>query len=851
MTNLKIRDSFLDFFRNKDHTIVPSMSLIPKDDPSLLFTSAGMVQFKPLWSGSIPLLYKRAASVQKCLRLSDLDNVGRTRRHLTFFEMLGNFSFGDYFKEEAIIWAWEYLIDVLGIDKTRLYITVHRDDDEAYNIWHGKIGLKTERIYKLGDDTNFWGPAGNSGPCGPCSEIYFDLGEKFSCGKQTCAPGCDCDRFGELWNLVFPQFNQSVSGERLPLKNRGIDTGLGFERLVLILQNEDSPFLTDLFHPIIKAIAETSKRIYGKEPMNDTSMNVIADHCRALVFAIGDGIIPSNEERGYVLRRLLRRAVRLARNLKIEGPSIYRLVPVVVDIFKFVYPELMNRREEITLIIKSEEERFLETLEKGLLHFEAIHSKNQTISGNEAFELYDTYGFPLELTVEIASERGAKVDEKGFYEILEQAREFSRTKAKFAPKGEWKILHEGNGMFIGYEKDEIETDILRYCLHDKNIDLVLKESPFYAESGGQAGEVGTIIGKDFRLEVLDTYYFQGMAVCHCQITEGKFTPDRVTAAVNKKRRKESARAHTATHLLHAALRKTLGEHARQEGSSVEPGRFRFDFTHFKPLNDDEIDAIENLVNEKVLENIPVQKFYTNLEEAKKMGAMALFGEKYSENVRVVRIGDFSIELCGGMHLEHTGEIGMFKIVSQESAAAGIRRIEAIVGTRLFEDFRRKDKIFRELAGTLGTDVNLADRVNEIQQQLKELEKANQENRVKLAQIEAKKLLEKVVKGKQHFIMHEFKNFGFDGMRLIADSIRDEATNIIGVFYEEVNGKVNYLVFVSANLLKDHPANKLIKEISKIWGGGGGGKPYLAEGGGADPKKVREVANYLQGLLKKK
>jgi alanyl-tRNA synthetase len=849
MNSQLVRESFLDFFKKRDHVIVPSMSLIPRDDPSVLFTIAGMVQFKPFFTGSIPLPYKRAASIQKCLRLSDLDNVGKTRRHLTFFEMLGNFSFGDYFNEEAIVWAWEYLVSVLGIDEKHLLVSVLDSDDESYSLWRKKIGLSADRIYKLSDETNFWGPAGNSGPCGPCSEVYYDLGEKFSCGKKDCAPGCDCDRYIEIWNLVFPQFDQTVSGERLPLKNKGVDTGMGFERLVSVLQKKDTNFQTDLFYPIIEKISGYADLGYGGDPKRDVTVNIIADHARALTFGIGDGIIPSNEERGYVLRKLLRRALRLGRTLKIEGPFIYQVVGTVIDMFKTAYPDLAKRREEIALVVKSEEERFLDTLDKGLLQFEEISGKGKKISGADAFKLYDTYGFPLELTVEIAGEHGITVDEAKFYEMLEQARTISRTKAKFIPKGEWKMLQEGAGKFVGYETTEVETDVLRYNMHGKTIDLVLKDNPFYAESGGQVGDKGAITGKDFKLDVSDTYYFQQTAVCHCVLAEGTFSVQKVRAAVDGVWRKECARAHTATHLLHAALRQVLGEHARQEGSFVEPGRFRFDFTHFKPLSDDEMDAVEKKVNEKIMADLAVEKFYTNLDEARKLGAMALFGEKYGENVRVIRIDDFSVELCGGAHCDRTGEIGMFKIAAQESAAAGIRRIEAAVGMKLYDEISRKDRVFRELSGLLGTDDALVDRVNELQREVKELGKIIQENHARLAADEAKKIVEQVLKGKDRHILREFKNLGMAAMRLVADAVMTRAKDTIGILYEETGGKVNFIVFCGPETAADHPANKLIKEISKIWGGGGGGKPHLAEGGGADPKKLPAVEKYLRGLFK--
>jgi len=848
MTSNELRTSFLEFFKNKDHTIVPSMSLIPKDDPSLLFTSAGCVQFKPLWTGSVPLPYKRAASVQKCFRTSDLDNVGKTRRHHTFFEMLGNFSFGDYFKEEAILWAWEYLLEVLGIDPTRLSVSVYKDDDEAYDIWHKKIGLKKERIFRFGDEDNFWGPAGNSGPCGPCSEIFYDLGEKYSCGKKTCVPGCDCDRYPEIWNLVFPQFNQTVAGERLPLKNRGVDTGMGFERLAAVLQNKDSVFQTDLFYPIIEDIIKHKNLKYGEDRRIDVAINVMADHVRALVFAIGDGIIPSNEERGYVLRRILRRAVRLCRNLAINDPFLYRFVPRVIDMYKPAYADLVERREEITLIIKSEEEGFLTTLEKGLQQFEVISKARNSISGEQAFKLYDTYGFPIELTQEIAKEKGVNVDEKGFMVILEQAREISKAKTKFIPKGEWTILSDENGTFIGYDKVSVETKIIKFNAHEKIIEIVLKESPFYAEAGGQVGDQGEIIGESCKLIVQDTYWYQGMIVCHCKLAQGKFTPGKVVAEVDLRKRKESARAHTATHLLHAALRRTLGEHARQEGSFVEPGRFRFDFTHFKPLSDDEINVIENLVNEKVLDNIPVEKFNTTLDEAKRLGAMAIFGEKYGDKVRVVKINDFSIELCAGIHLDNTGQIGLFKIISQEAAAAGIRRVEAVVGLRLFEALRKSVSTIKELSQILGTDKDLIKKAYDFQERLKELEKLHQETSVQLARIKANELVRKVKKEKSKIIVQQFDKYSPDAIRLTADFIREDTKDCIGIFYQEISGKLNYLIFVGQDLVKKCPANKLIKDVSKILGGGGGGRPHMAEGGGGDPKKVAKAIDFLKNKI---
>lgn len=729
-------------------------------------------------------------------------------------------------------------------------MSVYEKDDEAYTIWHKKIGLKPERIFKLGEEDNFWGPAGNSGPCGPCSEIFYDLGKKFSCGKKTCAPGCDCDRYPEIWNLVFPQFNQTAAGKRLTLKNRGVDTGMGFERLISILQKKDSSFHTDLFYPIIEDIMSLAHIDYGADPTRDVAVNVIADHIRALVFAIGDGIIPSNEERGYVLRRILRRGVRLCRTIGIEDAFLYRLVPRVITMYEADYPDLPQRREEIALVVKSEEERFLSTLEKGLSQLEDLFKRRKTISGKEAFMLYDTYGFPIELTIELAKEKGVMVDEKGFIESLEKAREISKAKAKFVPKGEWKVIHEGKGQFVGYDVHEVETEIIRYNAYEKIIEIVLESSPFYAEAGGQIGDQGIIKNKNFTLTVLDTYWYQGMIVCHCTVQSGTFAPGTVHAHVNVQKRAESARAHTATHLLHAALRKTLGEHARQEGSYVEPGRFRFDFTHFRPLGDDEIAAIENLVNQKVLETIPVEKFFTTLEEAKKMGAMAIFGEKYGNEVRVVKIGDFSIELCGGIHLNNTGEIGLFKIISQEAAAAGIRRVEAFVGLRLFEEMRKDKATLKDLTHILGADTDLVKKASDFQERIKALEKANQETRTRLAHIEAEEIVKHARQQNTRVVAHQFKDLDAETIRMVADVIRTKTNNVVGLFYSQQKKKISYIVFVGDDLLKQSPANKLINDIGKILGGGGGGKPHLAEGGGGNPQKVAEAIAYLESKFKK-
>jgi alanyl-tRNA synthetase len=518
--------------------------------------------------------------------------------------------------------------------------------------------------------------------------------------------------------------------------------------------------------------------------------------------------------------------------------------------YKVAYPDLTERREEITLVIKSEEERFLTTLEKGLVQLEEMTRSKKSISGKDAFRLYDTYGFPIELTKEIAKEKSIQVDEQNFMKMLHEAREMSKAKAKFIAKGEWKVLEEGAGTFVGYDCIDVDTEIIRYNEHGHTIELVLESSPFYAEAGGQVGEQGKITGKNFTLDVIDTYWYQGMIVCHCKLASGKFSAGKVKAHVDVSKRKESARAHTATHLLHAALRKTLGEHARQEGSFVEPGRFRFDFTHFKALTDDEITAIEDLVNEKSLSALPVEKFFTSLDEAKKQGAMAIFGEKYGDRVRVVKISDFSIELCGGIHLDNTGEIGLLKIISQESAAAGIRRIEAIVGMKLFTELRTKYNLTQRLAELFGSDKDLMKKVHDFHSRLRELERINAQNCIRIARVEAAELLKRMEKEKKQVISKKFENYSIETLRAVADLIRDKSHDSIGMIYQETKGKINYLLFVGPNQVKKHPANGLMKEVSRILGGGGGGRPHLAEGGGGDPKKISDAIAYLESLIKK-
>ncbi|MCK4574794.1 alanine--tRNA ligase, partial [candidate division WOR-3 bacterium] len=656
-----LRKVFLEFFKEKDHTVVKSAPLVIKDDPSLLFNSAGMVQFKPYWSGTVPLPYKKACSVQKCFRLSDLDKVGKTPFHDTFFEMLGNFSFGDYFKKEAIEWGWEFVHEILNLPQEKLLVTVYKEDKEAYDIWKNRIGLPDEKIFRL--KTNFWGPAGTTGACGPSSEIFFDLGEEFGKVENGCTIENECDRFVEIWNIVFPQFDRQEDGSDKPLKNRGIDTGMGLERTLMVCNDKKSIFDTDLFQPIIKTI---------KKGNIEVSKKIIADHIRALTFTITEGVVPSNEERGYVVRRLLRHAVIEGKKLGFDEPFLYTLVGTVVDGMSDAYPEIKEKAEHTSLVIKSEEERFLNTLESGLSIFnEMIESlvkeKSKTIPGTYIFKLYDTFGFPVELTEELATEKGFSLDREGYESEMKKQRERAKTAAKFTNIGVFEKSLKKESNFIGNETLCSETTILAIKNIDGNVGILLEETPFYSEMGGQVGDTGTIVNDEIKIEIIDTQPSTHGPIHIGRVLQGN--PEegiKVRAKVNSERRMDIARNHTATHLLQSSLRGILGKHVHQEGSLVSPDRLRFDFTHFSALSKEEINRIETLVNEKIFSNLPVESFMAEFNEAKKMGAIALFDEKYKDTVRVIKISDVSMELCGGTHLKRTGEIGLFIILSESS-----------------------------------------------------------------------------------------------------------------------------------------------------------------------------------------
>jgi alanyl-tRNA synthetase len=877
MHSTEIRQKFLEFFKSKEHTIKSSSPLLPpSDDPSILFTTAGMVQFKPLWAGA-PLDFKRASTLQKCLRAggkgSDLENVGKTLRHHTFFEMLGNFSFGDYFKKEAIVWAWEFVQDVVKLPKENIWVSVYKNDDEAYDIWNKIVGISADRIVRLGDKDNFWGPAGITGACGPCSEIYFDLGAERGCGSPDCKPGCDCERYLEFWNLVFPQFYQMEDGTRKTLERRGIDTGMGLERLSFLLQKDaKNNYETDLFKPIVEKIKEFTNVKY--EGANKQSFHVIADHVRALTFALGENIMPSNEGRGYVLRRLLRRAVRHARKLDITEPFLYKLVDNVVNIMKVTYPELIESSNHTKRIILGEEERFRHTIDYGLYMLEDIikklKDKNQdTLSGDEVFRLYDTYGFPVDLMQEVVSEKGLEIDFAGFEKLMNEQKDRARLSWTGVEKAEVNPLHKeilkkyGEEKFLGYEKLKINTNIISLIVNGKSVEnmkagetgeVFLKETPFYAESGGQVGDTGSLISNKGEAEVVDTKkVMQGVILHKVNVSAGGFAVgDNVEAIVDNERRLAISRHHTATHILQHALRQILGDHVKQSGSLVAPHKLRFDFTHFAPLEEVELVKIEEFVNEKIMEDADAACYELPLKEALEKGILAFFGEKYGDRVRVLDIGGYSRELCGGTHLNRAGKIGPFRIISESSVAAGIRRIEAVCGwesLKLINDDRNR---LNQIGKLFKIDPeNIVSEIKKLTDEHKKLSKDKEKRDLEGLKSKADKVLSKFVND----IEVRTVNIGdakIEHLRELSDKTVDDikrnTISVLGSFFE---GKVNLIVVVTDDLIKKgYNAGKIVKEIAAIVGGTGGGKPNKAQGGGNKPELLDKALSEVDEIIKK-
>ena len=875
MTGKELRAKFLEFFERNGHTIVASSGLVPHNDPTLLFTNAGMNQFKDCFLGMETRDYVRAASSQKCVRAggkhNDLENVGRTARHHTFFEMLGNFSFGDYFKKEAIALAWRFLTDELKLDTDRLYVTVFTDDDEAADIWHLQEGVSRERIYRFGEKDNFWS-MGDTGPCGPCSEIFWDNGPDTGCGEPDCAVGCDCDRYMEIWNNVFMQFNRTADGRLEPLPKPAVDTGMGLERLCTVMQGKKSNYDTDLLQGIIRYVAKLAGKRYGHDPKDDVSLRVIADHSRAVTFLICDGVLPSNEGRGYVLRRIMRRAARHAKMLGFAEPVLYRAVDAVNSIMGEAFPELIEREEYVKKVILAEEERFAEALDRGLaiLNEEITGLKKsgqKLLPGEAVFRLYDTFGFPVDLTADIMAAEGMTVDEPGFELCMErqraQAREHWKGSGEEGIADIFKKLHnEGvRSEFTGYDQRTGYSVVsaliakgatVQEATVGDNVDVIVAATPFYGASGGQAGDKGTISTGGAHLKVLETLRpFIDLTVQRAVVESGTIKlGEAVDLKVDVPGRTSTARNHTATHLLQSALRQVLGEHVKQAGSLVEPERLRFDFTHFSAMTTAEIKKVEEIVNGFIMMNDPVNSREMAVAEAKSSGATALFGEKYGESVRVVRIGEVSMELCGGTHVQAAGDIGFFKIVSEGGIAAGVRRIEAVTGAGAVRFVHEMENEQLKLAGLVKTEGGgILDRVERILGRQKELQREVETLRAQLNAGKSADLLAGIREiGGVKVLSAEVTTDDVKKLRELADSLKDQLGSGVLALGANIGGKATLLVSVSSDLTSRFKAGDLIREMAPIVGGSGGGKPEMAQAGGNQPERLAESLEKLYSLI---
>jgi len=876
MTGKEIREKFLKFFEDRGHRRLPSASLIPHNDPSILWTAAGMVPFKPYFTGAAKADFLRATTCQKCLRTPDIESVGLTSRHHTFFEMLGNFSFGDYFKEEAIPWAWEFVTGVLKIDPQKLWISIYLDDDEAYDIWSRKTGVSEGRIVRMGKDSNFWEIG--VGPCGPCSEIYVDLGQERGCGLDSCGVGCECGRLLEIWNLVFIQFFRDENGNYTPLTQKGIDTGMGLERLASVLQNVPTNFDTDLFREIIDYTAGRLGVRYGTGSEADRALRVIADHSRAVTFAVADGALPSNEGRGYVLRRLLRRATSFGRNLGAGEPFLFQVVQAVIRQMGDVYPELAANRDHILKVVQAEETRFLETITQGMEILEKIFTtaaglsaEIKTIKGEDAFRLYDTYGFPLELTKEIAAERGFLVDEDGFAAAMEEQRERARKSQRQTDyisedAAFYKELRGqyGETKFVGYDTLEAEGQVIflsaggqrvKEAAAGEKVEFVCTVTPCYAESGGQVADHALVSSSSAELAVDNVAKpVEGIYLHSGRVLKGVLREnDSVVLKVDTERRNAVARNHSATHLLHKALKEVLGGHAQQAGSLVEGERLRFDFTHPAAVMPEELDKIQRLANGAALANLSVETFFTSLDEARQMGATALFGEKYGQTVRVVKMGDYSLELCGGTHVKSTAEVGLIKITGESSVGAGLRRIEAVTGQESLNFINNLEAQIAQIGFLLKTNpAELASRVKGLNQEIKELERENENLRARLARYEVQYLFSQVrdLNGIK-FLAAGSEASDMDGLRAMVDLLRDRMNSGVIVLGSKNSDRVNLVAAVTKDLLpRGLHAGKLIKEIAAIVGGGGGGRPEMAQAGGKNPARLQEALDKACAVAEK-
>lgn len=868
MQSRDIREKFLKYFESKDHLRARSSSLIPENDPTLFFTNAGMVQFKNNFLGLEKPPSKRATTSQKCMRVSgkhnDLENVGRTHRHHTFFEMLGNFSFGDYFKKEAIAFAWEFLIEEMKIDPKRLWITVFLDDDEAAQIWEKEIGVPPQRIVRLGEKDNFWS-MGAEGPCGPCTEIHYDFRNNIIESEESFLQGSDSGEVMEIWNLVFMQYNRSAKGEMEKLPKPSVDTGMGLERLACVVQGVQSNYDSDLFIPIIRAIETRIGKTYGKDEKINISIRVLADHIRAATFLIGDGVQPSNEGRGYVLRRILRRAIRHGRLLGMREPFFYELSDTVIQEMKSAYPELVKHQSFIKSVIQAEEERFLTTLEKGLEIIQAEIAKQKKLGtlcfeGEVVFKLYDTFGFPVDLVQNIGDEEGFKVDMEGFEAAMLGQRQTARRSWKGSGQERVAQVYQEISKkmkaveFLGYHSLSATSPVVALIRNGELTQevkagdeayVICEKTPFYGESGGQVGDKGYITSPHFKMEVQETQKPLPHIIVHQGIViKGTLkNGETVKLEVDPKYRSSVKLNHTATHLLHAALRQVLGDHVRQAGSLVAPHRLRFDFSHFEPVNGENLERIENLVNEKIREGFPVEKIEMSYDESQKTGAMALFGEKYGEVVRVLKMGDFSTELCGGTHVDCTGEIGFFKIVEESSVAAGVRRIEAITGADAVAFARKQEKNLKEIAQKLKSSLeDVPEKIDRMNDQLKKFEKEIAQLRQKLhAGTGSQDYLKDVIeKSGVKFLAIKSDAEDLNTLRALSDQIITKMDSGILLVAASFEAKVTFIVRVTKDLTHKYKAGEIIKPLAQIVGGSGGGRPEMAQAGGQDLSKIDEA-----------
>lgn len=868
----ELRKMYLDFFESKGHLVMKSFSLIPQNDKSLLLINAGMAPLKPYFTGQEIPPRKRVATCQKCIRTGDIENVGKTARHGTFFEMLGNFSFGDYFKHEAIAWSWEFLTKTLEIPEDRLYPSVYEEDDEAFDIWNKEIGVVEERIFRFGKEDNFW--EHGAGPCGPSSEIYFDRGEKYGCNKPGCTVGCECDRYVEIWNNVFTQFDSDGKGNYEELTNKNIDTGMGLERLAVVMQDVDSIFDVDTIKAIRDKVCEAAGASYGEEVKKDVSIRIITDHIRSVTFMVSDGIMPSNEGRGYVLRRLLRRAARHGRLLGIQKQFLAELSEVVIRESKDGYPELADKKDYILKLITTEEENFNKTIDQGLNilsdMMEEMKKEGKTVlSGENTFKLYDTYGFPMDLTIEILEEKGFTADEEGFRQAMEVQRQTARearevTNYMGADVTVYQSIDPAvESRFVGYDRLRHDSKITVLTTSDAIVDelaegmegtVLVEETPFYATMGGQAADTGVICTDHGRFAVEDTIKLQGTKIGHVgKMVSGSLrTGEKVTLEVEESRRNLTANNHSATHLMQKALRMVLGNHVEQAGSLVDKDKLRFDFTHFSPMTEEEIAEVESIVNEEINKGLDVCTSEMTLEEAKKTGAMALFGEKYGDTVRVVQMGDFSSELCGGTHVENTRNISAFKIVSESGVAAGVRRIEALTGQGLIAYYNQVEKQLGEVAKVLKTAPSEAARkVMAMQEEIKALSKENEKMKAKMAKAAAGDITSEAAEiAGIRVLIKQLSDVDMNAMRDLGDEAKQKLGEAVVVFATEKDGKVNLMATATEGAIaRGAHAGNLIKEIAALVGGGGGGRPNMAQAGGKNPSGIPEALAKAEEVLK--